>query len=103
MRCGAMGITMLASSVVMWLGSVSTWAGDVPLRLIGRVEGSGGDFIRFSSDGELILTAGDGKARVWECKPLKPVGKEMVHGSDVIYARFEDRGKIVVTGTDAVR
>jgi WD40 repeat protein len=64
-----------------------------------RLEGSGGNFVAFSPDGELILTAGPQEQRMWDARTLKPVGEPVRYEIEIEAARFCMNGKAVFTTT----
>jgi WD40 repeat protein len=68
-----------------------------------RLEGSGGNFVSFSPDGELILTAGLKEQRTWDARTLKPVGDPVRYETEIGVVQFCMNGKAVFTATaDAI-
>ena len=95
-------MSALSVSVVVlaWAGVATAGDADRSLRLLGQLDGGGGDLIRFSPDSSFVFTSGGGISRVWNLKTLKPVNKPVEHSAEPRFARFADRGRIIITGND---
>ena len=62
--------------------------------------GSGIKSIRFSPDGERVVTASiDDTAQVWDARTGEPVGKRLIHAEVVSFAEFSPDGERVLTAS----
>lgn len=69
---------------------------------VGRLDGCGGWFVRFSADGGKLLTADLESARVWDARLLKPLTPPLKHGAKITdtFWTANDSRIVTVGGTE---
>jgi WD40 repeat protein len=65
--------------------------------LSGRLEGSSGESVEFTRDGGAVLTAGNGSARLWDARLLKPMTPSLTHGLQLRLGILSPNEKLAAT------
>jgi hypothetical protein len=93
------------SQAVCWAGELPQTAVAAtqpagPSEPIARLEESGGNLVRFSGDGTLILTVGEDDARVWDARTFEPVTAPLPYPGHYVTAGFAADGKAIFVADD---